>query len=166
MKKILLLFSAVGMLGLTSCVSDDDDVDYDTISEVFEVNNVNFTDAGDFTVTVPLDPTIYSSDVVLVYRLAGADPLGDDIWEPIPTSYSLNEGELKFFTDFSVNSVAIYLESDFDPMLRQDFSLNQTFRIVIVPGYFSNTVDTNDFDAVMSALESKAGGNVTIQSIK
>jgi hypothetical protein len=49
-------------------------------------------------------------------------------------------------------------------MLRQDFSLNQVFRIAIVPGYFSSTVDTSDYNAVMSALSEKNGG-VTIESI-
>jgi hypothetical protein len=163
MKKILLLFSAVGMLTLTGC-NNDDNGDSDTISEVFEVDNVNFIESGDFTVTIPLEPKIYSSDVVLVYRLSGSDPQGADIWEQIPTTYFLDEGELNFFTDFSVNSVAIYLDSTFDPMLRQDFSLNQVFRIAIVPGYFSNTIDTSDYNAVMSALSEK-NGEVTIESI-
>ena len=163
MKKILLLCSAVGMVSLASC-NNDDNGDNDTISEVFEVDNVNFIESGDYTITIPLEPRIYSSDVVLVYRLSGADPQGADIWEQIPTTYFLDEGELNFFTDFSVNSVAIYLESTFDPMLRQDFSLNQVFRIAIVPGYFSSTVDTSDYNAVMSALSEKNGG-VTIESI-
>ncbi len=165
MRKIFLLLSVVGTLAFTSCDNDDDVVyiDNDTISEVFEVDNVNFVETGDYTVTIPLNPKIYSSDVVLVYRLSGVDPLGDDIWEQVPTTYFLPEGELNFFTDFSVNSVAIYLDAEFDPLLRQDFSLNQVFRIAIVPGYFSDTVDVNDFDAVMSALN--AGGTHEIKVI-
>jgi hypothetical protein len=165
MRKIFLLLSVVGTLAFTSCDNDDDVyVDNDTISEVFEVANVNFVETGDYTVTIPLEPKIYSSDVVLVYRLSGTDPLGDDIWEQVPTRYYLDEGTLDYFTDFSVNSVAIYLDADFDPILRQDFSLNQVFRIVIVPGYFSDTVNVNDYDAVMSALS--AGGNQEVQVIE
>ena len=164
MRKIFLLLSVVGTLAFTSCNNDDDRIDNDTISEVFEVTNVNFVDTGDYTVTIPLDPTIYSSDVVLVYRLSGTDPLGDDIWEQVPTRYYLDEGTLDYFTDFSVNSVAIYLDADFDPILRQDFSLNQVFRIVIVPGYFSDTVNVNDYDAVMSALST--GGNQEVKVIE
>ncbi|KAF2518449.1 hypothetical protein E0W68_08975 [Flavobacterium salilacus subsp. salilacus] len=167
MRKIFLLLSVVGTLAFTSCNNDDDVVyvDNDTISEVFEVANVNFIETGDYTVTIPLEPQIYSSDVVLVYRLSGIDPLGADIWEQVPTRYYLAEGTLDYFTDFSVNSVSIYLDADFDPMLRQDFSLNQVFRIVIVPGYFSDTVNVNDYDAVMSAL-SASGGNQEIQVIE
>ena len=163
MRKIFLLLSVVGTLAFTSCDNDDDVtyIDNDTISEVFEVDNVNFVESGDYTVTIPLDPKIYSSDVVLVYRLSGTDPLGDDIWEQVPTRYYLDEGTLDYFTDFSVNSVAIYLDADFDPLLRQDFSLNQIFRIVIVPGYFSDMVDVNDYDAVMSAL-GKGGNQVQV----
>lgn len=165
MKKIFLLLSAISTLALTSCGSDDDHVDYDTISEVFEVTNVDFIAAGDYTVTIPLDPRIYSSDVVLVYRLSGTDPLGDDIWELIPTTYHLDEGTLDYFTDFSVNSVAIYLEADFDPGLTPDFSLNQIFRIVIVPGYFSENIDTSNFNAVMSAMEEQ-NGPIQIETLK
>ncbi|NDI98077.1 hypothetical protein GWA97_03220 [Flavobacterium sp. LaA7.5] len=167
MRKIFLLLSVVGTLAFTSCNNDDDVVyvDNDTISEVFEVANVNFIETGDYTVTIPLEPQIYSSDVVLVYRLSGIDPLGADIWEQVPTRYYLAEGTLDYFTDFSVNSVSIYLDADFDPMLRQDFSLNQVFRIVIVPGYFSDTVNVNDYDAVMSALSAN-GGNQEIQVIE
>ncbi len=165
MRKIFLLLSVVGTLAFTSCDNDDDVyIDNDTISEVFEVANVNFVDTGDYTVTIPLNPTIYSSDVILVYRLSGTDPLGDDIWEQVPTRYYLDEGTLDYFTDFSVNSVAIYLDADFDPILRQDFSLNQVFRIAIVPGYFSDTVNVNDYDAVMSALS--AGGSQQVKVIE
>ena len=64
------------------------------------------------------------------------------------------------FTDFSVNSVSIYLESNFDPMLRQDFSLNQIFRIVIVPGFFSEMLDSTDYDSVINSLRE---GNIEIQ---
>lgn len=157
MKKIFLLLATFGLLTLSGCNNDDDRIinsggDGDTISEVFEVSNVNFVAAGDYTVTVPLEPEIYSSDVILVYRLTGLDPEGDDIWEQIPTTYNLPEGALSYFTDFSVNSVAIYLDATFDPMLRQDFSLNQIFRIVIVPGYFSETLNSTDYNEVMNSL--------------
>ncbi len=37
------------------------------------------------------------SDVVLVYRLTGANDLGNDIWEPNPTSYDLPEGSLRYY---------------------------------------------------------------------
>ncbi|QYJ68161.1 hypothetical protein [Flavobacterium litorale] len=164
MKRIFLLLSVVSTLVFTSCNNDDDIIDTDTISEVFEVPNVNFIADGDFTVTIPLEPQIFTSDVVLVYRLSGTDPLGDDIWEQIPTTYFLDEGTLDYFTDFSRNSVSIYLDAEFDPLLRQDFSLNQVFRIVIVPGFFSNSVDVSDYDAVMNALNTSGNGVQVIET--
>ncbi|MCO6146622.1 hypothetical protein [Flavobacterium sp. NRK1] len=164
MKKIFLLLSIVGVFGLTGC-SNDDDVDYDTYPEIFEVDNVNFTQSGDYQILVPLNPKILSTDVVLVYRLSGANDLGNDIWEPIPTSYDLPEGSLKYFFDFSQDDVVIYLDADFDPILRQDFSLNQIFRIVLVPGYVAENLDNNDFDTVMSAIK-EANGSTEIKTIK
>lgn len=165
MKKIFLLLATAGTLALTGCRNDDDriihpGVDNDTISEVFEVGNVNFVASGNYTITVPLQPQIFTSDVILVYRLSGFDPQGNDIWEMIPTTYNLPQGTLSYFTDFSVNSVSIYLESNFDPMLRQDFSLNQIFRIVIVPGFFSEMLDSTDYDSVINSLRE---GNIEIQ---
>ncbi|MFL9844383.1 hypothetical protein [Flavobacterium rhizosphaerae] len=156
MKKILLLFATISLFSLTACSNDDDNNNYypgtDIRSEVFEVDHVNFTANGDYTVTIPLNPRINNEDVILVYRLSGSDQ-GNDIWEQIPTTYPLAEGTVNYYTDFSVNSVSIYFDADFDAMLRQDFSLDQVFRIVIIPGYFSQTLDTSNYDAVMSALQ-------------
>jgi len=170
MKKIFLLLSIVTVLGLTGCSKDDDNrVDNDTYSEVFEPDPINFLPDvnGDYTVVVPLNPKIYSSDVVLVYRLSGTNNLGNDIWEPIPTDYNLSQGGLSYYFDFSQDDVAIYLQASFDPALRPDFSRNQIFRIVIVPGYFSKTIDVNNYDAVMSALAEKKGvDSIEIKTIK
>lgn len=162
MKKIFLLLSIVSVLGLTSCGSDD--IGPDTYPEVFEVDNVNFIASGDFQALIPLEPKIYSTDVVLVYRLAGTNQLGNDIWEPIPTTYNLPEGQLDYNFDFSQDDVVIYLDTDFDPMLRQDFSLNQVFRIVLVPAWMAKDLNTNDYDAVMSAVKDQKG-SVEIQMI-
>lgn len=168
MKKIFLLLSIVSVFGLTSC-NNDDDVDYDTYPEVFETNPaVNFLPDADniYSVTVPLNPKIYPSDVVLVYRLAGTNNLGNDIWEPIPTDYDLDQGTLKYYFDFSQDDVVIYLVSSFDPAIRPDFSRNQIFRIALVPGYVAQNVDTNNYDAVMSAIKEVNNGSVQIKTIK
>lgn len=162
MKKIFLLLSIVSVLGLTSCGSDD--IGPDTYPEVFEVDNVNFIASGDFQALIPLEPKIYSTDVVLVYRLAGTNQLGSDIWEPIPTTYNLPEGQLDYNFDFSQDDVVLYLDTTFDPMLRQDFSLNQVFRIVLVPAWMAKDLNTNDYDAVMSAVKDQKG-SVEIQMI-
>jgi hypothetical protein len=47
---------------------------------------------------VAFDPPIYSSDVVLTYRLSGSNSQGD-IWEPLPETYYFNNGTLDFVID-------------------------------------------------------------------
>ena len=44
MKKITLLIAFIGMIALQSCTvnEENDNVDNDTIAEVFELRNVNF----------------------------------------------------------------------------------------------------------------------------
>lgn len=164
MKKIFLLLSIVSIFGLTSCGSDD--IGPDTYPEVFEVDNVNFIASGNFQALIPLNPKIYSTDVVLVYRLSGTNQLGNDIWEPIPTTYNLAEGQLDYNFDFSQDDVVLYLDAAFDPMLRQDFSLNQIFRIVLVPGYVAQNLGSKDYDAVMSALKENNGSKeIQIESL-
>ena len=168
MKKIFLLLSIVSVFGLTGCNSDDDKIDYDTYPEVFEPQNaINFVASGNYQSIIPLNPKIPSTSSVLVYRLAGANNFGNDIWESIPTSYDLAEGTLKYFFDFSQDDVVIYLDADFDPGLRQDFSLNQIFRIVIIPSYVAQNLSSNNYDTVMSAIkDSNKGTAVEIKTIK
>lgn len=165
MKKILLLFAATGLLTLTGCNNDDDtglNNDQDTISEVFEVTT-SFNAAGQFTSYVPLDPQIFTSDVVLVYRLRSLPNASTDIWEPVPAEYDFDGGDvLKYNFDFDINGVNLYIDSNFDPTQRPTYFANQVFRIVIVPGYFSDTVNVNNYDLVMSAL-SAGGKTISIE---
>jgi hypothetical protein len=167
MKKILILLSTVGLLSLTGCNTNDDDFDNDTFSEVFELNDVDFTpdNNGRYSVLVPLDPVIYDSDVILVYRSVVDD--GFVVWQPIPRTLYLDNGdEVDYDFNFTTDDLLLYMGSTYDLAATPQFTQNQVFRIVIVPGYFSSTVDTNNYDAVMSALSEKAGKQVEVQSIK
>lgn len=158
MKKIFLLFSAVGLLSLTGCTNDDDNYgDGDTIAEVFEVSNVDFTASGDYEALVPLDPAIYNSDMILVYRLTDDPDTSLDVWELIPrTLYMDNGDEIDYDYNFTTEDVLLYMGAlgnlDDYPELTQ----NQVFRIVIIPGYGSNfrtsanAMDQfKDYDAVV-----------------
>lgn len=164
MKKIFLLLSIVSVFGLTSC-NNDDDIIVEQRPEVFEPAAINFLASGNYTVTVPLNPTIGYNETILIYRLSGSNNFGNDIWEPIPTTYNLQEGTLNYFFDFSMDDIVIYLDADFDPSLRPDFSLGQIFRVVILPGYVADNLNTNDYDTVMSAVK-QAGGSAEIKTIK
>lgn len=158
MKKILLLFTALGALTLSSCTNDDDNVAVvgsDTIAEVFEVNNVFFTAAGNYSITVPLDPVIFNNDVVLVYRLTGTDNQGNDVWSITPNIVYNSFGEARYTSDFSINSVVVYIDSpDYDITLTPQLLQNQVFRIVIVPGSTNGQAraakpDYSDYNAVI-----------------
>lgn len=138
MKKILTLFAVVGLFAFSGC-SNDDNVDYDTISHVFEVNKVNFSATSNSQIYVDFDSRIYSGDVILVYRYDGADPkTGRDIWTPLPESHYYTDGSL-YFTfkfDFTQDNVRIFTEGfglNINP-IPADFVVDQIFRIVIVPG--------------------------------
>ena len=158
MKKILLLFTVAGLLTLTGCNNDDDVIvteDNDTIAENFEVSNVNFnTNNVVNSIVIPLDPQIFTSDMVLVYRLSGVDA-GNDVWEPLPTTYNFNDGaSLSYYFDFSIDKVVVYLESDFNLANEPGFTQNQVFRVLIIPAYLSaskKAVNFKDYNAVVKA---------------
>jgi hypothetical protein len=154
MKKIITLLAIVGMFSLQSCTVNDNPavVDNDTISEVFEVTK-SFDLANNYTATVSLFPAIYSSDVVLVYHLYGVVN-GEDVWRLMPQTYYMSDGgALDYNFDFTVNRVKIFLGADFNlSTLSSSWTQNQTFRIVIVPGSFSTSINKNNYSEVISAL--------------
>ncbi|GIZ09818.1 hypothetical protein [Flavobacterium sp. UMI-01] len=152
MKKILLLFSLLGIVALQSCT---DEVDNDTISEVFE-REVSFTSANNYSNVINLTPAIFSSDVVLVYRLSGVYQ-GADVWKLLPESFYFNNGTLDFgyrydFTKYDVN---IYMVGNDLQSVSNEFRMGQVFRIVIVPASFSTSVDVSNYNEVISALNVK-----------
>lgn len=171
MKKIFLLLSIVSIFGLTACSSDDDNnVDHDTFPEVFDTKPINFTPDvnGRYSALVPLQPNILSSDVVLVYRRANDD--GFNVWQPIPRTIFLPNGtnpdlEIDYDFNFTTTDVLLYMGATFNLNTAPLYTQNQVFRIVLVPGFIAKNLDTNNYDAVMSALE-KENRKIEIQTIK
>lgn len=163
MKKILFFLSVAGMFTLTGCNNDDDRPDNDTIGEVFEIN-VDFL-PGSYSIVAPLDPPIYSTDVVLVYRQTGLSG-GKPVWRLVPqTFYFPDGGELEYVSDFSENDYSIYIDSNMDLTQLPQYTLNQTFRIAILPADYAAGVDTENFDAVMSAMNAQ-GGDAKIRLVE
>jgi hypothetical protein len=157
MKKILTLFAVVGLFAFSGCSNDNDNyVDTDTISYVFEVNNVNFAANGD-GILQKFNSSIYSGDVILVYRLVDVVN-GRDVWRPIPESYYYDDGTV-YFTykfNFTQDDFEIYLDGFELNTIPNNLRANQTFRIVIVPGddgvntkKSTNKADYSDYDAVI-----------------
>ena len=78
------------------------------------------------------------------------------VWQLIPRTLYLSGGdELDYDYDFSREDFTIYADGTYNLSETPEFIFNQTFRIVIIPGYFSNRsaqqIDFNDYDAVLEA---------------
>lgn len=157
MKKIITLLAVVGMFSLQGCTTEDNSVDNDTIAEVFEIKNINFVlDPVDgYIVYQKFTPTIFASDVVLIYRLSGTINSTTPIWQLIPRTLFLPQGELDYDFDFSQEDFTIYAGGTYNLSLTPQYLNNQTFRIVIVPASFSTSINKNNYSAVISALNIK-----------
>lgn len=155
MKKIITLLAVVGMFSLQGCTTTTDPnfVDKDTISEVFEVTT-SFNAANNYSKVVALNPPIFTSDVILVYRLAGIYQ-GKDVWKLLPETRFFSDGTMDFGYDFdfTVNDVNIFMVGNDLLTVTNDFRLNQVLRIVIVPARFANTLKSTNYFSVISALK-------------
>ena len=154
MKKIILLLTLVGTFVFQGCTVREE-TQIIVLPEVFEVT-ASFSAANNFARLVTLNPPIYSSDMVLVYRLFDVVG-GQDVWRSLPQTVYLTQGELDYNFDFTRNDINIFLDSNFDlTTLSASWAQNQTFRIVVIPGYFSNksnkVVDFNDYNSVVKAF--------------
>lgn len=175
MKRIFLLLAVVGMTAFQSCSSDDtaDQNDTDTIAEVYEIRNVNFLNdgTGNYGIVSELNPQIFNSDMVLVYRRAG-NAGGNPIWESLPKSIYFDNGAvLDYNFDFTVNDISIYLGYSNATALSPAYISNQLFRVVIIPGYLSNrggnsSIDLSDYNAVVKAYGLNDKNIKTLESKK
>jgi hypothetical protein len=149
MKKIITLLAVVGMFSLQGCTTT---TDTDTIAEVFEVTT-SFNSTNNYSKIVALNPPIYTSDVVLVYRLAGVYQ-GQDVWKLLPETHYFNDGTMDFGYDydFTINDVNIFMVGNDLLTVTDQYRLNQVLRIVIVPGSFATSINKNNYAAVISAL--------------
>jgi hypothetical protein len=154
MKKIITLLALVGMFSLQSCTTTTDSnyIDNDTISEVFEVTT-SFNSTNNYSKIVTLNPPIYTSDVVLVYRLAGVYQ-GQDLWKLMPETHYFNDGTMDFGYDFdfTINDVNIFMVGNDLLTVTDAYRLNQVLRIVIVPGRFASSINKNNYESVISVL--------------
>ncbi|TBX70070.1 hypothetical protein EZL74_04815 [Flavobacterium silvisoli] len=161
MKNLTIILAFVGMMTLQSCSNDNNSqpiVDNDTISEVFEYSNVNFTTGNGFSQILTYPHQLYTSDMVLVYRLSGVFQ-GADVWKLQPETFYFDDGTLDFqynfdFTRFDTN---VYMNGFDLAGISTNYRLGQVFRVVVIPAYFGNKqsstikVDFNDYNAVIKA---------------
>ena len=155
MKKITLILAFIGMITLQSCSTNNDTVDNDTISEVFEYTNVNFF-PNDYSVVLTYPHTIFNSDMVLVYRLSGSFQ-GEDIWKPLPETYYFDDGtlDLRYDFDFTRFDAEVRLEGFDLAGVNDTYKLNQILRVLVIPANFgkNSTINYNDYKAVIKAYK-------------
>ncbi|MFT3794179.1 hypothetical protein [Flavobacterium sp.] len=144
MKKIFLLLAVVAMTFLQGCEGDPGpqgpvgQTGYSAESQVMEITNVNFT-APSYGIIFNYGFQTLNSDHALVYRLSAIDG-GNDVWQLIPQYYFYNDGTMNFGYNYdsTINDTSIYLEGQDLGTITDQYRLNQIFRIVIVPGQFTN----------------------------
>lgn len=145
------------MIVLQSCTVNEvkNTQDNDTISEVFEYSNVNFTAANGYNVLLTYPHSLFTSDMVLVYRLYDFGS-GGDVWKLLPETYYFNDGTLDFgydsnFTRFDAEVSLFGLDLQTLPASNR---LNQVIRVVVIPAFLgnrmTNSVDLNDYNAVIN----------------
>jgi hypothetical protein len=159
MKKITLFLAFIGMITLNGCTVNEEisGPDYDTISEVFELRNVNFSynNQDGYFIRRNLNPNIYDSDVILIYRMSDVINANTPVWQLIPRTLYLPQGELDYDFDFSKIDFTIYAGGTYNLEMTPNYIDNQTFRIVIVPGSFKTAtkkIDLNNYEDVISKL--------------
>ena len=156
MKKIIP-FLAIAFFGLmvVSCTSDDDIayVDYDTYPVVYDVNNVNFDNVGgSFQIARTFNTPMYETDMLLVYKRIGTTNNNAPIWQQIPITFYLNDGnEVDYNFDFSRYDFVIYAGGTFN-LSNTEYVLNQTFRVLLVPADYAkySGVDYTDYNSVIN----------------
>lgn len=158
-KKLLLFVAFIGITALSSCEGPEGPRGpAGPEAQVIELLNVNFGFSNDFGYNIfytwnqfGLAP--YDSDSVVMYRLSGTIDSQTPIWQPIPRTLFLPQGEFDYDFDFSPVDFTIYVGGDYDISTTPQYLNNQTFRIVIIPGYFENrmNIDLNDYNAVVEA---------------
>jgi len=159
MKKIFILFAAVGLVAFSSCTGDDGAPGPEGpvgppgyINEIFEVN-VNFTSTNGYSTTFPLNPVIDQNDNILVYQLVNTND-GIDTWALLPQVYYFPDGTAQYNYDFSFDQFTIFIDASFAlNTLPSSFTSAKVFRVVIIPGAVYNKSvnkpDYSDYNAVI-----------------
>lgn len=167
MKKFYtFLVIALGMITLQSCVKEEIIQNNNVEVQVIELTNVNFTSANGYSRLFEFNPAILDNDMVLVYLLDSVSN-NTDIWRPLPQVYYLTDNlgpyEVRYNFDFTRFDVRLFMTSDDWSAVTSDYTLNQIFRVVILPGYrtrSSSQINLDNFDEVVKAY------NIDLSKIK
>ena len=103
----------------------------------------------------------YYSDVILTYIL-WIDDNGLEFWRPLPQTEYFDSGAIlqynfDYTTDYEYDEIvdmSVFLDGDVDlPSLSPDYTMNQTFRVVVVPSDFMSmaNVDASDLNSILNS---------------
>lgn len=160
MKKIIpFLFVAIfGFLSF-SCTDDDNNqqfVDYDTYPVAVDLTNVNFewVNNSSWQIARTFETPIVETDMLLMYLRVGTTNNNAPIWQQIPITMYLNNGEeIDYNFDFSRYDFVIYAGGtvDLDTPEYINYITNKTFRVLIVPADYGKTgnLDYSDYESVV-----------------
>lgn len=146
MKKLfpfLLLF--ITSFILFNCKEDDEvqvHVDYPA---VYDLRNVNFSyNATDgWTYGQSFKNPLLDQDYVVIFRQTGTSG-NAPVWQQIPRTLYLDQGELDYDFDFSKNDFMIYAGGTYDLSTTPQYLNNQTFRVVLVPAVYGKNANLED----------------------
>lgn len=164
MKNLVFFLSFVGILTFESCTFNevDQSVDNDTVSQAFEIKNINFnynSNDGFYiynTFQRSFGSNLFDDETILIYRLTDLINSNTPVWQIIPRTIYLSGGrEIDYDFDFSKQDFTILASGNFDLELTPEFLDNQTFRIVIVPSNLIFSVDVTNYSEVMKSLNLK-----------
>ncbi len=150
---------AIFSMAAVSCSDDRNDVvqgqDYDTYPVVLDINNENFkyNNVHGYIVERSFEEPLGNTEVVLIYRSAGVNNIGSTVWQSIPRTLYVGDGdELDYDFDFSKDDIMIYAKGNYDISTTPEFLNNQTFRVVLVPasrGANKSSLDRTDYESVI-----------------
>lgn len=148
------LFAFLFTFNVLSCKSDDDNVDNDTIAVVYDLSHQNFAWVqNSWQISRVFSVPLYDSDMVLVYQQVGITNNGAPIWQQIPITLYLEDGnEVDYNFDFSKYDFVIYAGGTFD-LTGTSYIANQTFRVVVIPAGFGKSANV-DFSNYQSVIDS------------
>lgn len=153
----LILISCEGTVGPPGPPGPPGEDGQDGISllgQVFEVEaDLNADTNFEYYVEIPSEIEVFSSDIVMVYRLMGVFD-GDDIWEPLPQTIFRDTGILLYGFDYTLLDVRLFLDGDADfSRLDPNDTDGLIYRIAVIPADFAEKVNVKKLSKVMEILE-------------
>lgn len=167
MKKLSLSIITILAILITSCTGDPGPqgppgVDGVTIvGQSFE-RTVDFLPSNNYEqyIQIPTSIELFPTDMTLVYILWELDPVtGNDVWRLIPQTVFTDSGEVfQYNYDYSFDEVRLFIDApvnfDFNS-LSTAATLNQTFRVVVLPVDFVNSrnLNVNDYNEIKNYIQ-------------